>query len=391
MDALTTIDYVARARDLAPLIAAAGDEIEKLGELPANVRDTLIEQGFFRMLQPRSLGGAELRPSVFSRVTEAIASVDGSTAWVLCQGSGCSMSAAYLAPDQAQEIFGPSTGILAWGPPMGQQARKVPGGYLVSGTWRFASGSHHATWLGAHALISEQDGSPRLDAKGKQVTRTLLFPKSETNLEYIWNVMGLRGTGSDGYTLDELFVPDYHSMSRDDPAERTDQGLLYRFTSGQLYASGFAGVALGLARGMLDAFIEHAKLKKPRGAVRVLRENHVIQSQVAQAEAKWRSSRALLHQTLDTIWEHIEQHGEMTRDHRMELRLASTWAIQQSKEAILSTYEAVGSGGVFASAPFERRVRDILTLVQQGQGRPMHFETCGQYILGLEPESTTYV
>ena len=391
MDAVTTIDYIARAKDLAPMLEAAADEIERLGELPAQVRDMLIEQGFFRMLQPRSLGGAELRPSVFSRVTEQIARVDGSTAWVLCQGSGCSMSAAYMAPAQAREVFGPPTGILAWGPPMGQQARAVAGGYRVSGTWRFASGSHHASWLGAHALILEADGSPRLDAKGKAVTRTMLFPKSETRIENIWNVLGLRGTGSDQYTIQDLFVPDNHSMSRDDPAERTEDGLLYRFTSGQLYASGFAGVALGLARGVLDAFIEHARLKKPRGAIRVLRENHVIQSQVAQAEAKWRSSRALLHQTLDAIWEYIEQHGEMTRDHRMEIRLASTWAIQQSKEAILATYEAVGSGGVFVGTPFERRLRDILTLVQQGQGRPAHFETCGQYMLGLEPESTTYI
>ena len=391
MDASATIDYIARARDLAPMLQAAADDIERLGELPAQVRDTLIEQGFFRMLQPRSLGGAELRPSVFSRVTEQIARIDGSTAWVLSQGSGCSMSAAYLAPAQAREIFGPSTGILAWGPPMGQQARAVPGGYLVSGTWRFASGSHHASWLGAHALILEQDGSPRLGAKGGQVTRTMLFPKSSTQLESIWNVLGLRGTGSDQYTIQDLFVPENRSMARDDPAERTEQGLLYRFTSGQLYASGFAGVALGLARGVLDSFVDHARLKKPRGAIRVLRENHVIQSQFAQAEAKWRSARALLHQTLDTVWEHIEQHGEMTRDHRMEIRLASTWAIQQSKEAILATYEAVGSGGVFVGTPFERPLRDILTLVQQGQGRPMHFETCGQYMLGLEPESTTYV
>lgn len=391
MDAVATIDYLARAKALAPMLEAAADDIERLGELPGPVRDTLIAQGFFRMLQPRSLGGAELRPSVFSRVTEQIASVDGSTAWVLCQGSGCSMSAAYLAPGPAREIFGPADGILAWGPPTGQQARAVPGGYRVSGTWRFASGSHHATWLGAHALILEADGSPRLNAKGGQVTRTLLFPKSETRLEPIWNVLGLRGTGSDQYTIQDLFVPADHSLSRDDPTERVEPGLLYRFTSGQLYASGFAGVALGLARGVLDAFVEHARLKKPRGAIRVLRENHVIQSQFAQAEAKWRSSRALLHQTLDAVWEHVEQHGEMTRDHRMEIRLASTWAIQQSKQAILDTYEAVGSGGVFVGTPFERRLRDILTLVQQGQGRPMHFETCGQYMLGLEPESTTYV
>ena len=391
MDALVTIDYLARARDLGPMLAAAADDIERLGELPDPVRDTLIEQGFFRMLQPRSLGGAELRPSVFSRVTEQIARFDGSTAWVLCQGSGCSMSAAYLAPAPARAIFGPATGILAWGPPTGQQARAVPGGYLVSGTWRFASGSHHASWLGAHALILEPDGSPRLKPNGTQVTRTLLFPKSATKLENIWNVLGLRGTGSDQYTIHDMFIPEHHSLARDDPSERVEPGLLYRFTSGQLYASGFAGVALGLARGVLDAFVEHAVLKKPRGAIRVLRENHVIQSQFAQAEAKWRSARALLHQTLDTVWEHIEQHGEMTRDHRMEIRLAATWAIQQSKEAILSTYEAVGSGGVFVGTPFERRLRDILTLVQQGQGRPMHFETCGQYLLGLEPESTTYV
>ena len=104
------------------------------------------------------------------------------------------MSAAYLAPESAREIFGPATGILAWGPAMGQSAQAVPGGYVVSGTWRFASGSHHATWLGAHALIFEADGSPRLNAKGGQVTRTLLFPKSETELENIWNVLGLRGS-----------------------------------------------------------------------------------------------------------------------------------------------------------------------------------------------------
>ncbi len=110
MDAVATIDYLARARALAPMLEAAADDIERLGELPEPVRDTLIERGFFRMLQPRSLGGAELRPSVFSRVTEQIARADGSTAWVLCQGSGCSMSAAYLAPGPAREIFGPADG-----------------------------------------------------------------------------------------------------------------------------------------------------------------------------------------------------------------------------------------------------------------------------------------
>src|SRR6266705_3551654 len=100
-------EYLARARRLAPQLAAAAAEIERRGELPATFVAALIENRFFRLLQPRSLGGAELDPVSYVQVVEEVASHDASTAWCLGQNNGCSMTAAYLDPAVAKEIFGP--------------------------------------------------------------------------------------------------------------------------------------------------------------------------------------------------------------------------------------------------------------------------------------------
>jgi alkylation response protein AidB-like acyl-CoA dehydrogenase len=380
MDARTSedADFIARIRALAPEIAGAADDIEARRELPPWLLDKLRGGRFFRMLQPRSIGGAELRPMSFALVTEAIAAADASCGWVVCQNNGCSMSAAYLAPEVAREIFGPPTGILAWGPPGAPfEAQPVDGGYRISGKWRFASGSHHATWLGAHMKIAGTGGK----------VRTMLFPKSSVTMHDIWHVVGLRGTGSDEYVVEDLFVPQHHTMDRDSARERREDGPLYRFTSNQLYSCGFGGVGLGIARATMDAFLNLPATKTSRGASKPMRENNVIQSQVAQCEARWRSARAFLHTTWEQAWAHVEATGEQTAEDRAMIRLASTWAIQSSREVVNTLYHAAGSIAIFEDHPFERRLRDIHTVAQQSQGRQLHYETVGQILLGMPPEN----
>ena len=109
------IDYLSRAREFAPELATAADDIERRRELPEPIVSALVERGLFRMLLPRSLGGGELLPADFVPVIEEIAKADASAAWCLNQASGCSMTAAYLEPAAAREIFGGPRGILAWG------------------------------------------------------------------------------------------------------------------------------------------------------------------------------------------------------------------------------------------------------------------------------------
>jgi alkylation response protein AidB-like acyl-CoA dehydrogenase len=297
--------------------------------------------------------------------------------------------AGYLAPDIARKIFG-NHGVLAWGSfsMSGPRAVAVDGGYRVTGSWGFASGGHHATWLGAHCPVTEPDGTLRRRPDGQPLVRTMLFPAADAPLVDAWDVMGLRGTGSDTYAVSDLFVPHEHSVSRDDPAERQLHSPLYCFSTGNFYASGFAAVALGIARRLLDSFVDLAQDKTPRGHKGALRENAVIQAQVARAEAHLRSARCFLLGTLTELWQEGGRVGHLTLEQRVLIRLAATHAIHQAKGVVDAAYHAAGSTAIFTSGDFERRFRDMHAVTQQIQGRQAHFETVGRFMLGLEPDTT---
>ncbi|MGE5271850.1 MAG: acyl-CoA dehydrogenase family protein [Thiohalocapsa sp.] len=381
-------DYLARVRDMAPMLAAAAAEIDQRRELPEPVVAALVERGLFRLLLPHSLGGAELLPAEYVPIIEELAKSDASTAWCVNQNSGCSMTAAFLPPEAAREIFGGPRGILAWGPGPGE-ARIVVGGYRVTASWSFASGSHHASWLGCHVPLIEADGRPRLQADGTPVVRTMLFPKSATTFTDIWHTIGLRGTGSDQYSVKDLFVPQAYSIDvlsrRGDKAR--EEGLLYRFSSLILYAAGFAGVALGIGRSMLGHFVELARDKIPRGARNTLRNNNVIQRETALAEVRLLAARRHLLGSLEDITAAVAARGHITLDERMTIRLAATFAIHTALEVVDILYQAAGATAIFDDNPFERRFRDIHSVAQQLQGRQQHFETVGQYLLGLEADT----
>jgi len=382
--------YIARARDLGPELEAAADEIERRRELPESIVEALVDRGLFRLLLPRALDGAELPPAAYVQVIEEVAKHDASTAWCLGQANGCTMTAALLDPEVAREIFGPKRGIVAWGPPGPAEAREVAGGYRLTGTWSFASGSHHATWLGAHVAILGDDGTPRLRTDGGSVMRTLLFPKASARFTDIWHVIGLRGTGSDSYTVTDLFVPESHTVLREAEPKPRQPGPLYAFSSSNMYSCGFAGVALGVARSALEAFIALARDKIPRGARSTLRDDNVVQSQAAKSEARLRAARAFLMGSLEEIWVDVGRLGRVTLDHNTTIRLASTWAIHHARDVVDTAYHAAGATAIFESNPFERRFRDVHTVLQQYQGRQAHFATVGQILLGLRAESTMF-
>ena len=379
--------HLERARALAPLLDRCADAVEAERRLTPALLDGLYDAGLFRLLLPGVLDGGEVDPVSFVEVVEEIAKGDGSAAWCLCQAGGCAMTAAYLSPEVARDVFADRRAVLAWGPGPDARAVAVDGGYRVTGTWSFASGCRHATWLGGHCPIVTADGAPRRRADGRREERTMLFPAASAEVVDVWHVSGLRGTGSDAFTVTDLYVPHAYSVSRDDPAERRHPGPLYCFPAGSLYASGFAGVALGLARAMLDAFVELAREKTPRGGHRTLRDNHVVQSEVAQAEARLRSARMFLLGSLGEIWGEVGRSGTLTMEQRMTIRLAATYAIHQARDVADAAYAAAGSSAIFTAGAFERRFRDIHAVTQQLQGRQSHFETVGQFFLGLDPDT----
>jgi len=395
-------DWVARARALRPLLEAAAPRIEAACALPPDVLDALHAQKMFRMLLPRSLDGGEVEPATFFKAICELAAGDASTAWCIVQNSGCSTSAAYLSTEAAREIFGDPRAVLAWGFPFGQcLAVPVEGGWKVNGTWGFGSGNRHSSWLGGHCVQADAAGVPRKHDDGRPMDRTMLFPRSQATIKGDgWDVIGLRGTGSDTYLVKDLFVPAGHGIvaratgrdqyfpdARPDlvETERREKGILYRFTATNAYQCGFAGVSLGIARATLDAFIALATRKTSASSPVALRDDQWIQSRVATAEAGISSSRAWILQVLRDMWEEAAGKGRISFDQRIKLRLAATYAIHQARDVVETVYADAGATAIFQNNPYERRLRDIHAAAQQVQGSAAHFQSVGQYFLGGKP------
>jgi alkylation response protein AidB-like acyl-CoA dehydrogenase len=381
-------EYVARARALVPLLDAAAPRIEAACQLPEDVLDAMHAARMFHLLVPRSIGGVELSPSIYIQAVEQIARGDASAAWCMNQHSGCSVSAAYLSEAAAREMFGGPRDALAWGQTPGARAVRTEGGWRLTCHGSFASGSRHCSWLGAHVPTFEADGTPRRTEDGKPIERTMLFPRARAKITDTWQVVGLCGTGSDDYEVTDLFIPDAHAIARDHPAERREPGLTYRFSSLTIYASGFAAVALGVARTVLDEFIKLARQKTQALAPSPMRDNAVIQSLIATADVRLRSARSWLILTLRDAEAGVRARGgptldELTLDERVAIRQAATFAISQARGVVNEVYHEAGSTAIFNRLTIERRFRDINTVSQQLQGRSAHFETVGQHMLGM--------
>jgi indole-3-acetate monooxygenase len=380
---------ISRAEAVRTAVAAASDEIESTRRLPPELLDRLHEAGLFRLLLPRSSDGIETDPLTFFHVMETIARADGSTAWCLSQAGGCAMSAAYLDLPVAHEIFGNDPrAVVAWGPGPKVKAVECDGGYRVTGVWSFTSGGRHATWLGAHCPIVKADGSPRLDDDGRQQERTMLVRTGDVAWTEIWNTVGLRGTASDQFALNDFFVRADHSITRQFDRECRESGPLYRMGSGTCYQVGFAGVACGIARGALDSFIDVARDKVARGSKGVLRDNAVVQSNLAQAEVNLRAARGFVLVSMADTWKDLCAGASITVEQRITIRMAATHAIHKAREAVDFAYNAAGATAIFENHPLERRFRDIHTVTQQLQGQLRHFETVGAWIMGADTDLT---
>jgi alkylation response protein AidB-like acyl-CoA dehydrogenase len=398
-------DWIARARNLKPLLEAAAPRIEHAKTMPPDVLEALHNAQMFRMMMPRSVGGAELDLATYAQVVATIAEGDASTAWCIAQTSGSSMAAAYLEPSVAKELFGDANSVFTWGFASGQppcRAVPVKDGWIVNGAWTFASGNRLCQWLGGHTQLCDERGTPLLRPDGRIAERTMLFPRSSAMVrEDLWDVIGLVGTGSDSYAVTDLFVPTRYSVVprgigrdqqlpegvRADPdPERREKGVLYRHSNQTVFQVGLSSVAIGLARATLDAFIALARKKSPSSATQSLRDDTWIQARIAQADAKISAASAWLVKLLRDAWNECSTLGEISFPLRVKIRTACTHQINEARDAVDMIYLEAGATAIFRNNAFERRFRDMHTVSQQVQGSIARMQTIGQYYLGIKPQ-----
>ncbi len=373
-----------RARALQSLLDAHGAEMDRRRELTPEVVDALVAQDMLRLLLPKNLGGQEIHLLEFCKTTEALAWADASVGWFINQSNVSSAtSAAAMPPAAAAALFGDPREGLAWGARHNKsKAIRVEGGYRLSGTWSFASGGRHTRWLGAHSAVQNPDGRPHL-RYGRPDDRSFLFLRADASITDDWYVLGLRGTGSDTYTVEDLFVPDERAPARDAPEERRENGPIYTIMSTLLYATGFCGVTLGLARRLFETYVELARGRHSRASSNAMVSNNAVQREIGLLEARLSAARAFLHEAVCEVYDAAAA-GKLDVDLRMRLRLATTYGMNEATEVAIASYRSAGTLAILDSGPFERRFRDAMSASQHLQAMLPHAEMVGRHILGTD-------
>ena len=367
-----TVDDVA---DVVARVADASQSINEDREIPRELIDSMASRGLFRLLVPRSVGGEEIGLLDYLAITQAISSADASTAWCFNQNNVLGTAASLMSESLAKEVWADADAILSNGPPQHALIEPVTGGYSITGRWNFSSGSRHSTWVVAIGKYNDQ-------------ILSLIMPHAEVEWIDSWQVGGLQGTGSFSFEANALFVP-AHRTWVEAQAVRREKGPLYLMNRRLIFAAGFACVALGVARSALDEAIKTSLAKSPQDQA-LLRDQVQTQRDIGNAEALWGSSDAYVKAQARTLWEHACAHDELRLEDRIGLRLASTWAIRKAAEVVDIAYSVCGATSIFENHPIQRKFQDAHAITQQLQGRFEHYETAGQFYLGLDPQGNAY-
>jgi alkylation response protein AidB-like acyl-CoA dehydrogenase len=262
-----------------------------------------------------------------------------------------------------------------------QRAQVVEGGYRVSGTFHFASGSGHASVMTCGCTVYE-DGQPRLTRSGHPEIRVMLVPTIKTKMVDVWDTTGMRGTGSNDFVVDNVFVPfdDCPNLGFGRPH---CQSPLYSWPP--LFLVSHAGVPLGLARCALD-FVEELSTRKEVMPGRPMRDDPQVQETIATAEATVEAARCYVYRTLEDLWATLCAGEKPSPRQRAHYRLMMTHAHQAAKQVIVTLYDLAATSAIFRSSPLERNMRDILTSSQHRVVHPKMYRPAGRLILGLDPE-----
>ena len=378
-----TLEFLEIAKSFVPDIKRATPEITEGREIPAELINSMADAGLFRLYIPKSVGGHEVDYLYFLKILFEVAKADGSMGWCFNQNNVLSTISAFMPKELAEKIWSDQRTILSNGPPVNPEVEVLDDGYKISGRWNFSSGSRHAKWVVALVPIKGRAG---IRPEAPEM-RNMLIPKEQVEFIDTWQVSGLRGTGSFSFTADELFVPEGHSFIEGNPPR--EGGPLYVIPKTLLFCSGFATTALGVARSGLDSIIELSEAKTPQ-------EQDLLQSQpfthreLGMAEAVWRAARSYLEDSVNEAWEWAKNERIIPLEQRINLRLSSTHAIRESVKVADMAYSLAGSSAIFERTPIQRKFQDVRVISQQIQGRMTHYDTAGQYFLGLEPQGRLF-
>lgn len=376
-------DPIAEARAIGPLLREHAPQGDRDARLPTASVQALRDGGFFRLYVPQSLGGSEVDPLTYAKAQEELARHDAAAAWALQAAGSSAWWCSRLSDETVEEIYrdGPDQ-LLAVSFPVPMDATRENDGFRLAGRRGFASNVSDASWVWVTAVCPDET------VNSAPVTRAAFLPSSEVTIVRCWDTLGMRGTDSNDVELHGAYVPERRTfrIGLDHTPGRRYDGPLYRGAAMLLVASYVPAVALGIARDAIDEVVKLAEAKTPFSSGTTLRDRGAVQAKLGRAEGALRSARAYLYDRIAEGWRRTVDGHDLTLDDRAELLLAAVQAIDASVAAVDQAFSIAGTTAIHRGSRFERHLRDIAVLKQQGFVSESRFETFAQVRLGLAPE-----
>ena len=353
------LERIERLRDV---IVAGGDKAQEIRRLPDDTVEALIDEGMFRFAQPTELGGENASACETVAILEAMAAIDASVAWNVMLGSEINaMAAGGMARQIAEEIYldNPRVIMCGGGGPGSTPSYAImqsDGSVKVWGETTFISGVHNAEWcFMAAPLVKEGEEH----TANPMAARMWFLHKSQYEIIDVWNMAGLRGSGSNTVRATGAVVPAKYAGVElvslpalyDNPVFRIPVPLRLSYNK--------VAIALGVARGALDGFVQIANNKIPFLSASKLAERPIAQHKMGEMEGKYRAARAYVMQAMRDVEEELEGGAQAPGARTTQnARLACTYGANACMEVVDVLHNAAGTSGMQMSSPLERRLRD---------------------------------
>jgi alkylation response protein AidB-like acyl-CoA dehydrogenase len=382
---------VRAAAALRPVIRAHHDEIEREQRLPKALVERCHAAGFYRLVRPRELGGLQADPLTYLRVVELLAEGSGSVGWNLCNNNIAQLVALGLPAEGVKEIFGRGGDVAIAGTAVqgGGQAVPVDGGYRVTGRWPFGTGCQESGWMLGSFQIFDRD-QPRRSPDGASVYWRGVFHRSEAQIvEGSWDVSGLRATGSFDWTVDDVFLPERRTMVHAgvplDNQWSHWPGISYALPAQAWVGPHHSAVITGICRAGIDALIELAGEKTPRGRTGRLCDNPQVQEAVGRADVILNAGRAYRSAMITELWNTIAAGEDTTLEQRARCRLAAVHAADSAREAMDLVYRQGGSTSYRRESRLAECWRDLQVVGQAVTLMPEWYPMGGRVFLNMDP------
>ena len=346
-------------RDLLPTIRERADDAERARVVPEATVKELEEAGFFRMLQPRQYDGLESDPVDFFTAVRDIAGACGSTGWIASVLGVHPWQVALFDEKAQRAVWGEdtSTRLSSSYAPTGK-AVVADGGFTLSGKWSFSSGCDHATWVLLGGLVFDQEG---------QVVdfRTFLLPREKYQIVDVWNVVGLRGTGSNDIVVEETFIPEEFTLSMGDtgrcygPGQAVNDSDLYKLPFHSLFTTTISTPIIGMAYG---AYAEHVDMQQKRVRAAYAGEKANLDPfaavRIARASSEIDAAWALTMNNIRDEQAHVSRGEKIPLGLRLKVRRDQVLGTQRAIDAIDDLFEASGGRALAEGTYLQRAWRD---------------------------------